>query len=92
MALLRSYCTPRTLLVGDESILIKNKTAAQSKAFMELRKRCGRVVLINGTPFGESPLDLLNQANTLHKSILDCPYKTQFFTRYAVMTNRNGYP
>lgn len=92
LALLRSFCTARTLLVADESILLKNKGAQQSKAFKELRKRAGRVVLLNGTPFGESPLDLLNQANLLHPSILDCPYKTQFYSRYAQITNVKGYP
>lgn len=77
-------CGPTTLLVGDESSFLKNYTTLQTKAFRELRKRCRRVVLLNGTPIFHSPLDLFSQANILSSKILDCPYITQFKAKYAV--------
>lgn len=79
-------CGPHTLLVGDESSFLKNHAAQQTKAFAELRKRCGRVVLLNGTPIFFSPLDLFSQGNLISKKILDCPYVTQYKARYALQS------
>jgi len=87
-----SYCGPKTLLVLDESSLVKNMQSAQSKAVAQLRKRCGRVVLMNGTPYGDTPIDLMNQANLLHPGILECRWLTQFRTRYAIMETYRGFP
>lgn len=87
------YCTPRTLIVGDESSYLKNHTAAQTEAFSDLRWRCGRVVLLNGTPISHSPLDLFSQGNILHPHILDCRYITHYKSRYAqqqVVKKKNG--
>lgn len=76
--------TPRTLLVLDESSFVKNHDAARTKACFRLRKKCGRVVLLNGTPIFHSPMDLFTQANMLHESVIDCQYVTHFKARYAV--------
>jgi hypothetical protein len=92
LATLASYCNRRTLLALDESSLVRNRLSAQSRACATLRKRCGRVVLMNGTPFGESPLDLLNQGNLLSKTILDCTSKAVFRHRYAIMRTDCDYP
>jgi len=81
---LASVCGPKTLIVGDESSFIKSHSAQQTKAFMGLRKKCGRVVLLNGTPIFHSPLDLFSQGNVLHPSILDCKFVTGFKAKYAI--------
>lgn len=84
LAQLMPTCGPKTLLVLDESSFVKNHAAQQTKACMQLRKACGRVVLLNGTPIFHSPMDLFSQGNLLHPSVLDCPYVTHFKARYAV--------
>lgn len=91
LAELMPACGPRTLLVLDESSFVKNHAALQTKACMQLRKACGRVVLLNGTPLFHSPLDLFSQGNLLHPSVLDCKFITLFKARYAVQTPVRGF-
>lgn len=86
LAQLMAACGPKTLLVLDESSFVKNHAAQQTKACVQLRKACGRVVLLNGTPIFHSPMDLFSQGNLLHPSILACPYITHYKARYAVET------
>lgn len=85
------FATPKTLLVLDESALIKNWEAQQTKACRILRAQCGRVVLLNGTPIFHSPMDLFAQGNMLHHSVLDCKYITQYKARYALQEPILGY-
>lgn len=85
------FCSSRTLLVLDESSFVKNHAAQQTKACVQLRKACGRVVLLNGTPIFHSPLDLFSQSNLLHPNILECPYVTHFRARYAVQQAVRSY-
>lgn len=80
-----NYVGPKTLLILDESSAIKNSTAKQSKMVMKIRKICGRVLLLNGTPIANNPMDLLNQGNVMHPSVLNCPSKVHFRARYAEM-------
>ena len=84
LEMLLEACGKQTLLIGDESSFLKNHKALQTKAFVELRERCGRVILMNGTPIFHSPLDLFSQANILHPSILQCKYITHFKAKYAI--------
>lgn len=84
-------CDAKTLLVLDESSFVKSYSAAQTKACAELRRLCGRVVLLNGTPIFHNPEDLFSQANILHPSILDCRFITHFRARYAVEEVVRGY-
>lgn len=84
------YCGTRVLLVLDESAAVKNPKSQQAKACLALRRRCGRIVELNGTPDGEGPEDLLNQANLLSPSILECGSLTQFRARYATMEPARG--
>lgn len=77
-------CGPKTLLVLDESSFVKNHVAEQTKACMILRKACGRVVLLNGTPIFLSPLDLFSQGNLLHETVIGTKYVTHFKARYSV--------
>lgn len=92
MKQLKPYCGPKTLFILDESSAVANKTSLQSKACLELRKLCGRVIEMNGTPIPDTPLGLMNQANLLHPSILECPYITIFRERYCIMNPRSDFP
>ena len=92
---LMTQCSDRTLLVLDESTAVKTGRAHQTRACLWLRKRCGRVVLMTGTPIAHSPMDLLSQANMLHPSILsDRPGEytnlLQFRARYCDMGGFQG--
>jgi hypothetical protein len=78
-----AFCGARTMLVGDESHYLQNWKAQRTKSFKELRRRCGRVVLMTGTP-GE-PEAFFSQGNILHPSILECPYISYYRARYAKM-------
>lgn len=83
---LKTFCNSRTLIVGDESSYLKNHDAQQTKAFNFLRWKCGRVVLLNGTPISHTLLDLFSQGNILHPDILKCKYITHYKARYATQT------
>jgi SNF2-related domain len=76
----------KTLLVLDESSFVKNHAAQQTKACLALRRKCGRVVLLNGTPIFHSPMDLFSQGNLMHESIIGTRFITYFKGRYALQT------
>lgn len=82
---LLSHAGPHTFLIVDESSAVKTHTSQQTKAVTKLRKRCGRVVLLNGTPISNSPLDLYSQCLVMSPEILDCRSFTHFKARYCVM-------
>ncbi len=84
------FCGPKTWLVLDESSLVKSYGAAQTKSCMVLRKRCGRITLLNGTPIANSPKDLFSQGQLLDKKILDCKTYYNFRGRYGVMGGWQG--
>ena len=97
LAVLLPYCTLKTMLITDESSVVRTWDSAQTEACMKLRwrcnkkgrpvlgaARCGRVLELNGTPVAESPMDMFAQGNLLHPSILDCRYVTHYKARYAV--------
>lgn len=88
---IKKLCTPDTLLILDESSFVKNYSSQQTKACMELRQSCGRVILINGTPIFHSPLDLFSQGNLLHPRVLECKYITHFKARYAIQEPVLGF-
>lgn len=69
----------KVMLVLDEASFIKNRQAIQTKACVALGKLAVRRVILNGTPIGNSPLDLWSQANFLSPKIL--PYKNFFHFR-----------
>lgn len=75
--------TPRTLLVLDESSAVKSSGAKQTKACSRIRNKCGRVLLLNGTPIEHSPLDLFSQGSLMSPSILECRTIFHFKSRYA---------
>jgi hypothetical protein len=81
------YATPKTLLVLDESSAVKNHRAVQTKACLTLRKKCGRVVMANGTPIANNPLDLYSQTNIINpqQNVLGVTSYFHFRSRYAIM-------
>ena len=79
------FCGPRTALVLDESSFVRNYDTEQTRSCVQLRRACGRIVLLNGTPIFHSPIDLFSQGNLLHPKILDCPYITHYRARYALL-------
>jgi len=82
---LMPFCDERTLLVLDESSAIKSPKSLQFKSCFKLRKRCGRIVLLNGTPIPNSPMDLFTQGNILDPCILGTKSFFIFRSRYAIM-------
>lgn len=83
LAKLVKWVDKYTWLVLDESTYVKTPGTQQSKSCFILRRFVERVVLLNGTPVTQSPLDLFTQGNLLHEDILMCKYKTHFISRYA---------
>lgn len=79
------FCNMRTMLILDESSAVKNHGADQTEACLFLRKRCGRVLLLNGTPIANSPIDMFSQGEIMDPRILACKSFYQFRARYAVM-------
>lgn len=78
------YCNARTMMICDESSKVKNHRALRTKAVMRLRKRCSRVLLLNGTPIANNPRDMYAQGNLMDPGILQTPYVYQFDARYAI--------
>lgn len=82
---MRPLTTQRTLLVLDEASATKNHKAKQTIACLQLRKQCGRVWLLNGTPIANHLGDMFSQGQIMSSRILECPSYTQYCARYAVM-------
>lgn len=82
---LLELCSPRTLLIFDESAAVKNHRSQQTKACLKLRRKCGRVILLNGTPIAHSPLDMYAQGQLMSPDILSAKSFFHFRARYAVM-------
>lgn len=85
-------CGSRTWLVLDESSAVKSYAAQQTRACRELRKHCGRVTLLNGTPIENSPGDMFSQSFMMDPNILNCPTWLHFRSRYAIVTaHKKGF-
>lgn len=87
---LARLCDAHTWLVCDESACVKNPTSLQHKAVRVLRRRCGRVTILNGTPVGNNLMDLYAQSAILDPAILGCASAFQFRSRYAEMGGFKG--
>jgi hypothetical protein len=84
-----AHCGPATVLVLDESIAVKSARAQQTRACWNLRLRCGRVWLLNGTEGGgDNPGDLYSQAKMMSPDVLGCSTRTEFLARYAKVVRR----
>ncbi|MBA6293122.1 DEAD/DEAH box helicase [Colwellia sp. MB3u-70] len=53
----------KTLLVVDESFLVKNPDAKRSQSLEEVRKECSLGVVLCGTPAPNNPTDIIHQFN-----------------------------
>ena len=82
----------KIMLVCDESSYIKTWNSKQTRSIQKLRNYCERVYLLNGTPIGNSPLDLYSQMETLHQSILRVNNYFTFRNRYAIITKVKDLP
>jgi SNF2 family DNA or RNA helicase len=87
---LLNLISDKTLLVLDESSAIKNYRALQTKAAIKLRKRCQRVILLNGTPITLHPGDMFGQGQAMDPNILACKSYFHFRSKYAVLGGFQG--
>jgi len=79
----------RFMLVIDESTIIKNPKAIQTKAVMKIAKLAAYRRILTGTPITQSPLDLWSQCRVLSESILPYPSYTAFKHEYAIEETMN---
>lgn len=83
---LKQLADERTLLVLDESLAVAGASSNTTRQVWELRKHCGRVVLVNGTEGGgDTPAALYPQAKIMSPDVLGCSTQMEFRARYAVM-------
>lgn len=61
LAVLEPILGDKTLIFADESVSIKNNTASQFKASLELAKRCAIRRVLTGKPVAQGPHDLWAQ-------------------------------
>lgn len=73
----------KVMLVLDESWMVANPRAQQTKALVKLRQACDRVVILNGTP--GDPMAVFSQYFILDPSILGFRNAFSFRNHYAVM-------
>src|SRR5690606_29798324 len=73
----------KTLLVVDESWMLRNPRASQSRAIARLRKRCVRIALLNGTP--GTPLQQFTTFQLIDPAILDCRNEFHFKAKFCQM-------
>jgi superfamily II DNA or RNA helicase len=66
------------LLVVDESTIIKNPKADQTKAVFKIAKNASYSRILTGTPITQSPLDLWAQCRVLSEDALPYPSFTAF--------------
>lgn len=85
LSALLGLASKRTLLILDEGVAVKSPTSKQTRAMYDLRQRCGRVVILNGTPSGDNPGDLYAPFKILDPAILGCSNWYQFQAKYAIM-------
>lgn len=74
----------QTMMIVDESTVIKNPAAQQTKAVLDIAKLSTYRRILNGTPITQSPLDLWAQCKFLSPEAL--PYKswTAFKSAFAI--------
>lgn len=75
----------KVFLVIDEGVYVKSHSSLQTKAVIQLRKACQRVVILNGTPVANNPTDLFSQMMVLDGNILGCRNFWAFRNYYCVM-------
>lgn len=77
-----------TLLVVDESTIIKNPSAKRTKAAVALGKHARYRRILTGTPVSQGPLDFYAQFNFLSPDILGFPRYSVFKAHFAEWDER----
>lgn len=75
----------RTLLVVDESSVIKNPKAIRTKTLLKLSVHAKYRRILTGTPVTQGPLDLFTQFSFLDAQILRTQSYFAFRNRYAIL-------
>lgn len=75
----------RTMMVIDESSVIKNPKAIRTKNLLKLSVHAKYRRILTGTPITQGPLDLYTQFAFLDSQILRCQSYFAFRNRYAIM-------
>jgi len=75
----------RTMMVIDESSVIKNPKAIRTKNLLKLSVHAKYRRILTGTPVTQGPLDLFTQFNFLDSQILRCQSYFAFRNKYAIM-------
>lgn len=84
--ILSGFDLATTMVVVDESTIIKNIDSKRTEAVMELGRLAGYRRILTGTPIANTPLDIYSQMVFLSPSIF--PHSKNFFAfkmRYAIM-------
>jgi SNF2 family DNA or RNA helicase len=92
LPLLNFLAKRRFLLVCDEAWALKDYGTDQWRAVHKIRKLANRVILLNGTPIADSPLDLFAQMKMLDERILGIKWFSHFRARYAMMKPNSNFP
>lgn len=72
------------MLIVDESTVVKNPKAEQTKACLELAEKATYTRILTGTPITQSPLDLWSQCRVLSPKALPYTSYTAFKHEFAV--------
>jgi SNF2 family DNA or RNA helicase len=75
----------RSMIVVDESTIIKNHKAIRTKALLKIAKQARYRRILTGTPVTQGPLDVFSQFQFLDPYILQTQSYYAFRGRYAVM-------
>lgn len=73
----------------DESTVIKNPQAMQTKNILSLRKLAKQRRILSGLPVTKSPMDLFSQCYFLNPGLLGFESYYAFRSRYAVLIQRH---
>lgn len=92
LPLLSALQSRRFMLVCDEAWALADNHNDQWKAVFKLRQMASRVVLLNGTPVVDTPLDVFGQMKMLDGRILNIPYYSHFRARYAMLKPNVSFP
>lgn len=74
----------RVLMIIDESTVIKNPKAQQTKRCLLLASHTNYRRILTGTPITQSPLDLWSQCRFLSRQALPYPSWTAFKAQFAI--------
>ena len=74
-----------TMLVIDESVIIKSRTAKRTRFCLKLADIAARRRILSGLPSPQSPMDLFTQFAFLDPGILDMTY-AEYQAHYAIVT------